>query len=93
MVTTISVHIVQPGKFDTAIDTFKKNTVMARKQNGFVSRHILTSLKDPNRITTVTKWKSKADQDAWMSNKSRPGSPPGTYVSVVSEHYTDEAQP
>ena len=89
MFTTISIHIVNESKFDTAIDTFTKNTHLARKQKGFISRQILVTPKDGNKIPTVTNWETKEDIEAWAKNPQRPKSPPGTYASVESIVYQD----
>ena len=93
MFTTISIHKVNEGGFDTAMDTFTRNTRLARKQKGFISRHILVPPDDRSLITTITSWEERADLKAWGSNPSRPKSPPGTYSSVESVVYQDTQVP
>ncbi len=77
MFTTVSLHWVNEGKFDEAMAVFKKNTELARKQEGFVSRQILVSQNDPLKITTATTWETRGQLDTWAKNPDRPRSPAG----------------
>ena len=72
MFTTISIHQVNPGQKETALDIFKTNTILGRNQQGFISRDIFVSVEDPMKITTVTSWETKSQLEAWAKNPERP---------------------
>ena len=72
MFTTVSIHKCNPGQKEKALDIFTTNTVLARKQGGFISRDILIAVEDPMKITTVTSWETREQLDAWASNPDRP---------------------
>ena len=72
MFTTISIHKVISGQKETALDIFKTNTILGRKQQGFISRDIFISVENPMKITTVTSWETKSQLEAWAKNPERP---------------------
>ncbi len=96
MFTTISVHWLNEGQQNATMDIFKTNTVLARKQEGFISRDILIAVDDPMKITTVTSWQTKEQLETWAKNPDRPKRPQGSaplFANMEIVVYEDVAVP
>ena len=72
MITTISVHYVNAGLREEALDLLEATTILGRKQTGFISRDIFIAVDDPMKMTTVTSWETKEQLDTWGQNTDRP---------------------
>jgi heme-degrading monooxygenase HmoA len=72
MITMINLHLVNPEQRDRAIWLLKKNTELARKAPGFVSRHIYFSTSDPLRGYSIATWETRADMDRFLKSPDRP---------------------
>ena len=72
MVTMINLHIVNPQQRDRAIWLLKKNTELARKAKGFVSRHIYFSTTDPLRGYSIATWETREDMENFLKSPERP---------------------
>ncbi len=73
MFTTVRHHWVKEGLLDAALETFGKATEIAKKEKGFVSRHILVSVTDPIKVLTLTTWETRKDLEAWSRSPNRHG--------------------
>ncbi len=96
MFVTVSDHHVSKERLAEAIALFKVNTVLGRKEKGFISRDILISNKDPLKITTVTCWEKKEQMDAWAKNPNRPKVPAGKvpmFIDMDIQVYEDVKVP
>lgn len=72
MITMINLHIVNPEQRDRAIALLKKNTELARKAKGFISRHIFFSIDDPLRGYSIASWETREDMDRFFQDPERP---------------------
>jgi heme-degrading monooxygenase HmoA len=72
MVTMINLHIVNPEQRERAIRLLKKNTELARKAKGFISREIYFSTKDPLKGYSIATWETRADMEAFLKSPGRP---------------------
>ncbi|HTZ80401.1 MAG TPA: antibiotic biosynthesis monooxygenase family protein [Stellaceae bacterium] len=72
MVTMINLHIVNPAERERAIRLLKKNTELARKAKGFVSREIYFSAKDPLKGYSIATWETREDMEAFLKSPGRP---------------------
>jgi heme-degrading monooxygenase HmoA len=72
MITQINLHIVNPAERERAIRLLKKNTELARKAKGFISREIYFSAKDPLKGYSIATWASREDLEAFRINPDRP---------------------
>lgn len=75
MITIVAEHDVKPDKLNEAFTIFDNVTETITKAEGFISRQILISKKDPTKITTISTWISQEARDKWRegypaSNKS-----------------------
>jgi heme-degrading monooxygenase HmoA len=71
-VTMINLHIVNPEQRDRAIWLLKRNTELARKAKGFISRHIYFSVTDKLRGYSIATWETRADMDRFLASPERP---------------------
>ena len=46
MVTLITLHLLSSDNYDHALGVLKKNTDLAKKAKGFVSRKVVIDIKD-----------------------------------------------
>ncbi len=72
MVTMINLHMVNPEQRERAIRLLKKNTELARKAKGFVSREIYFSAKDPLKGYSIATWETREDMEAFLKSPGRP---------------------
>ena len=72
MVTMINLHMVNPAERERAIALLKKNTELARKAKGFISREIYFSTKDPLKGYSIATWESREDMEAFLGSPGRP---------------------
>ena len=72
MVTMINLHIVNKENLEQAMALLKKNTDLAKKAKGFVSRQVFFSVKDPTKGYSITTWETKEDMEAFSGNPERP---------------------
>jgi len=77
MVTMITLHLIAKENREQAMALLKKNTALAKKAKGFVSRQVLFSVNDPLKGYSITTWKTREDMEAFRVNPERP--------SLVSE--------
>jgi heme-degrading monooxygenase HmoA len=72
MITLITLHIVHEENREKAIWLLKKNTELARKAKGFISRDILFSKKDASKGYSITTWETEEDMDRFLKSPERP---------------------
>jgi len=72
MITMITLHIVNAENRKQAMALLKKNTELARKARGFISRDIFFAQGDPLKGYSVTTWKSRQDMKRFLKNPKRP---------------------
>ncbi len=72
MVTMITLHMVNKEKVEQAMALLEKNTELAAKAKGLVSRQVLFSRKDPLKGYSITTWETKEDMEAFRLNPERP---------------------
>lgn len=72
MVTMITLHLVNKENQERAMALLKKNTDLAAKAKGLVSRQVLFSQKNPLKGYSITTWKTKEDMEAFRTNPERP---------------------
>jgi heme-degrading monooxygenase HmoA len=72
MVTMITLHIVNGDARKQAMALLKKNTELARKAKGFVSRDIFFAQGDPLKGYSITTWKTRADMKRFLKSPERP---------------------
>lgn len=72
MITMINLHIVNPEERDRAIRLLKRNTEVARKAKGFVSREIFFSTTDPLRGYSIATWQTRKDMEEFLKSPERP---------------------
>ena len=65
MITIVAEHEVKPDKLGEAFKIFDKISKTQTKAEGFISRQILISKKDPSKITTIATWISQEARDKW----------------------------
>ena len=70
-VGSLNTHWIKPEKRADAIAFLEYNGNIQSKFPGFISRQILYSLSDPNKITTLTIWGSNQILDAWRASSQR----------------------
>jgi heme-degrading monooxygenase HmoA len=72
MITMINLHIVNPEQRERAIRLLKKNTELARKAKGFISREIFFSINDPLKGYSIATWQTREDMEAFLRSPGRP---------------------
>lgn len=72
MITLITLHIVNEENRDKAMWLLKKNSELARKAKGFISRDIMFSKKDPLKGYSITTWETEQDMDNFLKSPERP---------------------
>ena len=72
MVTMVTLHIVVEENREQAVALLKKNTELARKAKGFISRQILFSVNDPLKGYSITTWETREDLRTFASSPERP---------------------
>lgn len=72
MVTMITLHLVNKEKREQAMALLKKNTDLAAKAKGLISRQVLFSQKNPLKGYSITTWATKEDMEAFRINPERP---------------------
>jgi heme-degrading monooxygenase HmoA len=72
MITLVTLHVVHEPNRDQALWLLRRNTELARRAPGFVSREVLFSRKDPSRGYSITTWESEADLDRFLRSPERP---------------------
>jgi len=72
MVTMINLHMVNPAERERAIRLLKKNSELARKAKGFISRTIYFSVKNPLKGYSIATWKTREDMEAFLKSPDRP---------------------
>jgi heme-degrading monooxygenase HmoA len=72
MITMINLHMVNPEQRDRAIWLLKRNTELARKAKGFISRQIFFSTSNPLKGYSIATWETRADMEAFLANPERP---------------------
>lgn len=72
MVTMINLHMVNPEQRERAIRLLKKNTELARRAKGFISREIYFSAKNPLKGYSIATWKTREDMEAFLKSPGRP---------------------
>jgi len=84
MITIVAEHNVKSNKFDEAFKIFDNITETITKAEGFISRQILISKKDPSKITTISTWISQEARDKWRENH------PASNNSIIGTLFTGE---
>lgn len=72
MVTMITLHYISQENRKEAMELLKKNTDLATKAKGLVSRQVFISEKDPLKGYSVTCWETREDMEAFRLNPERP---------------------
>lgn len=71
-VTRLTLHIIYEKNRRQAIALLNKNTVLARKAKGFVSRHVYFAKEDPLKGYSITTFRTRKDLEAFTANPERP---------------------
>jgi quinol monooxygenase YgiN len=71
MIGVLTHHWARPDKVDEARKLLDRNGEAQSKAPGFVNRHTLVALADPNKITTLVVWTSNDIYDAWRASPQR----------------------
>ena len=72
MVTLITLHMLSSANYDQALGVLKKNTEIAKKAKGFVSRKVVIDIKDRLRGCSITAFNTAGDLEAFRKNPERP---------------------
>ena len=72
MVTMITLHMVAKENREQAMALLKKNTDLAKKAKGLISRQVFFAVDDPLKGYSITSWKSREDMEAFRLNPERP---------------------
>ena len=72
MVTMITLHMVNKEKQEQAMALLRKNTELAGKAKGLVSRQVLFSQKNSLKGYSITTWETREDMEAFRVNPERP---------------------
>ena len=72
MITMVTLHIVNADAREQALVLLKKNTELARKAKGFVSRDILFAQTDPLKGYSITTWETREDMERFLKSPERP---------------------
>src|SRR5512139_2673058 len=72
MITMITLHMLSKENREQAMEIFKKNTELAQKAKGFVSRQVFVSVNDPLKGYSITTWKTREDLEAFRVSPERP---------------------
>lgn len=72
MVTMITLHVFAAETRDQGITLVTKNTELARKAPGFVSRDLYVSVNDPLKAYSITTWETREDLERFRRNPERP---------------------
>ena len=64
MVTLVAIHWLEPGDPKGQMEAFLRNS--KRQAKGLLSRQILRSRNDPNKITTVTVFETYDDYESFF---------------------------
>ncbi len=72
MITLITLHMLSRGNYGQAMGVLTKNTELARKAKGFVSRRVLIDVEDRLKGYSITTWESREDMDAFLKSPERP---------------------
>ncbi len=72
MITMITLHMLSEGNREQAMEVFKKNTELAQRAKGFVSRQVFISIDDPLKGYSITTWKTREDMENFRKNPERP---------------------
>jgi heme-degrading monooxygenase HmoA len=72
MVTMITLHLVEKENRGQAMALLKKNTELAKRAKGFVSRQVVFSVNDSLKGYSITTWKTREDLEAFRVNPDRP---------------------
>jgi len=70
--TQISLHLLLKNNRDQGLDVLRKNTPIAAKQPGFVSREVYVCTKDMLKSYSIATWESKKALDDFKTAKGRP---------------------
>ncbi len=65
MVSLVAIHWLAPGDPKGQMEAFLRNS--KKQAKGLVSRQILRSRNDPNKITTVTNFETYEDYKAFFN--------------------------
>jgi heme-degrading monooxygenase HmoA len=71
MIGVLTHHWAKVDKFDEARNLLNGNGEAQSRAPGFVSRHTLIALADPNKITTLVVWTTNETYDAWRASPER----------------------
>ena len=84
MITIVAEHTVKSDKLNEAFKIFDNISETITKAEGFISRQILISKKDPFKITTISTWLSQEARDKWRENH------PASNNSIIDKLFTRE---
>lgn len=91
MITMITLHMLSEENRDKAQWVLTKNTELARKAKGFISRNIYFCIDDSLKGYSITKWETREDLENFRRNPERP--PLKSEVSGGSIHLQTEDGP
>jgi heme-degrading monooxygenase HmoA len=72
MVTLVTLHVVHEPNRERALWLLRRNTELARRAKGFVSREVLFSTQEPSKGYSITTWESEEDMDRFLRSPERP---------------------
>ena len=70
--TQISYHGLHEENREQGLEVLRKNTPIASKQKGFVSRQVYAGVDEPLRAFSVTTWETLEDLEAFRGAPGRP---------------------
>jgi heme-degrading monooxygenase HmoA len=92
MHVVISTHLVKPGMVEQAERRIDANGDRMEQAPGFRFRYRITSVENPQKITTVTGWDSQEDyqRDREAMRAARGGGDGGEspYEQIIQEAFT-----
>jgi heme-degrading monooxygenase HmoA len=68
----ITLHMLSEENREQAKWVLTRNTELARKAKGFISRNIYFCIDDPLKGYSITQWESREDQENFKRNPERP---------------------
>lgn len=72
MITMITLHYLSKENRKEAMELLKRNTELAEKAKGLISRQVFISENDPLKGYSVTSWETREDMEAFRRNPDRP---------------------
>ncbi len=72
MVTLITLHMLSPDDYDQSMGVLTKNTELACKAPGFITRKVLIDVNDKLKGYSMTSWETQKNMDDFLASPERP---------------------